>query len=119
MRRLKGIVWAVLISLIPLMGWAEEAHQREESLDDEVIVKSIEGHHLLLPKDWPVEKRDGRLVPIPIEEYLSMKFRAIEQTLQQVGARLEALEKRLGELEQHDKALQRRLRLLEEAPHRD
>lgn len=118
MRRLQGIVWGVLVGLIPLMGWAEGTHQRNESPDDEVIVKSIEGHHLLLPKDWPVGKRNGRLVPMPIEEYLSMKFRAIEQTLQQFGVRLEALEKRLGELEQHDKTVQMRLRLLEEAlPH--
>ena len=113
-------VWVVLVGQIPLrLGWAEETRPRDESPDDEVVVKSIEGHHLLLPKDWPVEKRDGRLVPIPIEEYLSRKFRAIEQTLQQFGARLGALEKRLGEFEQRDKALQIRLRLLEEASHHD
>ena len=82
--------------------------------DDEVAVRTEGGHHVLLPKDWPVEQRDGRLVPIPIEEYLSMKFGQVATTFEERDRRLETLGQRLRELEEDHKMLQQRLRVLEQ-----
>ena len=90
---------------------AEEAHLS----DDEVVVRREGAHRLLLPKDWPVEEGEGRLAPIPIEGYLSMKFGQVSSALDQVDQRLEALERRLRKLEDDSKTSQMRLRLLETA----
>ena len=82
--------------------------------DDEVTVRTEGAHHLLLPKDWPVEQKDGRIAPAPIEEYLSMKFNQVKEAFTETDRRLAALEQRIEALERDHKALQKRLRVLEE-----
>ena len=83
--------------------------------DDEVVVRTEGAHRLLLPKDWPVEEQEGRFAPIPIEEYLSMKFSQVGATFDQITQRLDVLERRLQKLEEDHKTSQVRLRLLEAA----
>ena len=82
--------------------------------DDEVIVKTEGAHHLLLPKDWPVEQKDGRVAPIAIEEYLSLKFGQVKEKFNDTGQSLAALAQRITRLEQEHKTLVKRIRLLEE-----
>ena len=82
--------------------------------DDEVIVKTEGAHHLLLPKDWPVEQKDGRVAPIAIEEYLSLKFGQVKEKFNDTEQSLAALAQRIAQLEQEHKALVKRIRLLEE-----
>ncbi len=65
------------------------------------VVKTHDGLRFNLPADWPVEKRDGAVGPIPIEEYLARKFSALD-------ARLRALEQQIGSLDV-------RMRVLEES----
>ena len=105
------LVLAVVLGACVPCGWAKDSAMT----DDEVAVRTQGGHHLLLPKDWPVEQRDGRIVPIPIEEYLSMKFGQVATTFEERDRRLETLEQRLQKLEESQKVLQQRLRLLEQA----
>ncbi|HQP10810.1 MAG TPA: hypothetical protein PKV41_05445, partial [Candidatus Omnitrophota bacterium] len=56
-----------------------------------------------VPEDWPVEKRGGVLAPIPTEEYVSLKFKEIEQEFQAVQEKFSgdfgALESRLKDIE--------------------
>ena len=82
--------------------------------DDEVIVKTEGAHHLLLPKDWPVEQKDGRVAPIAIEEYLSLKFGQVKEKFNDTEQSLAALAQRITQLEQGNKALVKRIRVLEE-----
>ena len=86
--------------------------------DDEVVVRTEGAHHLLLPKDWPVEQKDGRIAPAPIEEYLSMKFDQVKEVFTETDRRLAALEQRFERLEQEHTMLQKRLRVLEEPTER-
>ena len=37
-----------------------------------------------LPEDWPIGKRGGLISPIPIEEYVSIKFAEIEKEFQAI-----------------------------------
>ena len=83
--------------------------------DDEVVVRTEGAHRLLLPKDWPVEERDGRIVQASLVDYLSMKFGQVAERLEQVTQRLEAIERRLQKLEEESKTSQMRLKLLEAA----
>lgn len=82
--------------------------------DSEVVVKTEGPHRLLLPRDWPVEHKDGRIAPVSIETYLSMKFEQVGQALERLDRRLAALDARLqaAEAGQHSQDL--RLQLLEE-----
>lgn len=82
--------------------------------DDEVVVKTEGSHRLLLPKDWPIEQRDGQVGPVPIEAYLSMKFGQVREKFTATEQRIAALEQRVQQLEEDRKVLLIRLQRLEE-----
>ena len=87
----RALRWLLALGLgaVAPSGWAED---RQGLTDDEVTVR-IEGRHrLLLPKDWPVEDRDGLLRPVSLEVYLSLKFGQVKVALDTVHRQLEARE---------------------------
>ncbi len=93
------------------IGWTEERHLS----DAEITVRTTEdGHRLLLPKDWPIERKNGVIAPVGVEQYLSVKFNQVEQAFQSIDARLNQLEARVTTLEQDQQSTQQRLRALEE-----
>ncbi|HTL47663.1 MAG TPA: hypothetical protein VL688_06315 [Verrucomicrobiae bacterium] len=67
----------------------------EKSPHDYVTVKSQEGLTFNVPEDWPVEKRGSTVGPVPVEEYLAMKFAKVNE-------RIDALEKRVSQLESEE-----------------
>ena len=111
-------LWFCFFPFAVYLADAEHAQAKEEPMtDDEVVVKTEGAHRLLLPKDWPVEEKDGRIGPVPIEEYLSMKFGQVKEKFSDTEHQIGALEQRLQQLEADHKVLQKRLRLLEERAH--
>ena len=64
------------------------------------VEKTSEQLHFKLPPDWPIEKRAGMVQPIPVEEYLAMKFKALEARLQVLEQHLSGLDLRLRVLEE-------------------
>ncbi len=108
-------LWFFLLPFSFCLGAAPVSFAKEEPLtDDTVTVKTEGSHRLLLPSDWPIEHKDGRFAPAPMEEYLSMKFGQVRAKFSETEARLEALERRLEQAEQDQKALLKGLKLLEE-----
>ena len=112
--------------LVALGTSAPDGLAKDEPLtDDKVVVKTEGAHRLLLPKDWPVEHKDGQLSPIPLEEYLSMKFGQVKEKFSEEDERIAELTRRLEQLEQDQTAVQKRLRMIEqrlaeqEVPHGD
>jgi len=71
------------------------------------VVKTEDGLRFKLPPDWPVEKRNGIVSPIPVEEYLSKKFSAVESRLQQLEQQVVAADLRLRTMEEELKKQQR------------
>ena len=65
-----------------------------------MVKKTKDGLHFQLPADWPVEKRGGMTVPIPIEEYLVQKFRVMESRFQAIEQRFNGFDIRLRALEE-------------------
>ena len=59
-----------------------------------------------VPPDWPIEKRNGIMGPIPIEEYLARKFSALEQRLQSLEQRVSGFDIRLRNLEAQNQKTQ-------------
>ena len=59
-----------------------------------------------LPPDWPIEERGGLVGPIPVEEYLAMKFSALDARLQGLEQQLSGLDLRIRVLEEAQKKQQ-------------
>ncbi len=83
----------------------------EESRDEkeEIIVREQKGLRFKLPADWPIERHDGVLSPVPVEKYLSLKFSAINVRLDSMEERISSLEQRLRLLEQELRAVRNSL----------
>src|SRR3989338_11468730 len=110
-----GLPWLILISVVLLWCGGAAGAEEQALTDDEVVVRTEGAHRLLLPKDWPVEEQDGRIVQAPLVDYLSMKFGQVATRLAQATGRLEAIERRLQQLEEDLKTAQMRVKLLETA----
>lgn len=113
MRRLVLIGW--------LLGVAAVGAAAEDGAltDSEVVVREEGAHRLLLPKDWPVEHADGRIAPVSVETYLSMKFGQVAAQFAALEQRLGSLERQLGRLAEAAMVLQTRVHRLEERVHTD
>ena len=92
----------ITLSLIGLLAAGEGFAQAEDGAATErpTVRKTQEQLHFELPLDWPVEKRGGIVGPIPVEEYLAMKFKALEARLQVIEQRLNGLDLRLRVVEE-------------------
>jgi len=80
--------------------WAEDGSAAERA----TVRKTKEQLHFELPADWPVEKRGGIVAPIPVEEYLAVKFKALELRLQTIEQRLNGFDLRLRVMEEATKS---------------
>lgn len=110
-----GQVTYAALSVIVMIGMARRSAAEDATLTDEDVVVKTEGaHHLLLPRDWPIEHKDGRIAPVAMEEYLSMKFGQVRQKFDETDERLDGLTRRVKALEEDRNTLQQRLRVLEE-----
>ena len=83
--------------------------------DSEVVVKTDGPHRLLLPRDWPIEHKDGRIAPVSIEIYMSMKFEQVGKVLERLDRRVAALEAGMVAAQEVQRAQALRLKLLEES----
>ena len=89
-----------LFLLLVLVGLATAAAEEGDSVARATVRKTAEQLHFELPPDWPVEKRGGIVGPIPVEEYLALKFKALEARLQTIEQRLNGLDLRLRVMEE-------------------
>ena len=87
----------------------------EKSSDTATVQKTSDGLHFNVPSDWPIEKRNGVTGPIPIEEYLARKFKALEAQLQALEQRLSSFDIRLRVMEEELKKSRQGLRSAEPA----
>ena len=67
----KSIILAGFFVL--LCFWASET-VRVNAEETKRTTKTLKGINFNIPADWPLEERGGALGPIPVEEYLIMKF---------------------------------------------
>ena len=77
------------------VGRAEDAPGTTRKTEDRL--------NFQLPPDWPVEKRNGIMAPIPVEEYLAKKFKALDSRLEYIEQRFNAFDIRLRALEEQNK----------------
>ncbi len=109
-RKKLALLLLVFVVLTPLnISHAEDNPDR--------TIKSAKGLNFNVPPDWPLEDRGGSLSPIPVEEYLIMKFKKSDERFKQMEARLdlqsENFTKRIAALEEQITAIDNRLENLE------
>ena len=110
----RGVAALVGCPIALLLGLAPGASAEEAELTDETLaIRREAGHQLLLPNDWPVVRQDGVLAPVPLEEYLSMKFGQVRGVTDRSDRRLNALDRRLARVEEQQRALLLGLKALE------
>ena len=98
--KLIAAVYGLLVAAAAPQGVAAQEATEEERV---TVRKTMQQLHFQLPPDWPIEKRGGIVAPIPIEEYLAQKFKALESKLQVIEQRLNGLDLRLRVLEESQK----------------
>lgn len=106
---------AAALACLLLVAASAAAAEESGLTDSDVVVKTEGPHRLLLPRDWPVEHKDGRIAPVSIETYLSLKFQQVSEALSRVDRRLSALESAVASAEEARHAQALRLKLLEDA----
>ena len=115
------IAWGAVALACPPLGGGWRAGVSAQAADDSTepaatVLKSRDGLHFQLPTDWPVEKRNGVVGPIPIEEYVSRKFATLEKRLQTLEQQVSVFDLRMRVLEEATKKDAQQLRSREAAP---
>lgn len=77
---MKKVISVFLLGMIPVIGFADE--DKTKALpSDENEVRVSRGLRFSVPKDWPMDERNGGISPVPVEEYMLMKFKKIDERL--------------------------------------
>ena len=107
---------SVTAQLIVSIGWLALASNASiASAEDQnnqppsTVIKTNAGLNFNVPADWPIEKRNGVVGPIPIEEYLGRKFSALDSRLQSLERQASAMDLRLRVVEEALQKSSRRL----------
>jgi hypothetical protein len=101
----------LVLVLLLMLGTTPPARAEDAaSSEPPTVQKTSEGLHFKVPPDWPIEKRGGIMAPIPIEEYLARKFKALEAQLQALEQRLNGFDVRLRVVEEQAKKQREGLR---------
>jgi len=96
----------LLLLGITQAGWGEDS----ASTEPPTIQKTSERLHFNVPPDWPIEKRGGIMAPIPIEEYLARKFKALDARLRVLEQQFNGFDVRLRVVEEQAKQQRQGLR---------
>ena len=79
-----------LISIFPVPARAADV-EHSDAYDNSTVVKVVDGIRFQVPKDRPIEKMDGFIRPMPLDEYVSTKFSKLEERLQNMERSIEEM----------------------------
>lgn len=91
---------------------AEDAKDYEE-LEDGMVVKTVDGLRFVVPKDRPIEKKDGVVAPMSLDKYVAMKFAKIEERFQKLETSLGKIEEDLKSIKEDIKVFKKSKKFLE------
>lgn len=97
---IKFVVGIFILAVFGICVWLELPNRVQAARDDdEVTVKKEKGLSFKVADDWPIEERNGLVGPIPIEEYVSIKFKDIRTQLSNLSQQMSVLDLRLQTVE--------------------
>ncbi len=115
-RTVGGRILLLGTGLVLLPAAVARSVEDQQEAAQATVVKTTDQLHFNLPPDWPVERRGGITAPIPVEEYLAMKFAALEGRLRALDQQFQGLEIRLRVMEESARSQQHALRSAEGGP---
>ena len=101
------IAYALICILASVLIWLGLPWKGVQAQDDEHKTVTAKGINFNVPEDWPIEERGGTVGPIPIEEYLGLKFRKIQQQFADIDAERGTLEKDVESLKEQTAELKK------------
>ena len=63
------------------------------------VVKTVEGVNFGVPEDWPIQIVGSSVSAIPVEQYLTMKFKNLDMRLQAIEQQVNQLTLRVRVME--------------------
>jgi hypothetical protein len=91
--KVMGVVVFFTVSFLqPLQG--EE--KKESESDYKTIIKTVDGLKFDVPEDRPIEKKHSIIAPMPLDEYVAMKFLKLEDRLQKIENSIKQIEEDLS-----------------------
>ena len=111
-----------LVFLILAIGGILSPAARLDAASEErktTSVRTVKGIQFNLPEDWPIKEQGegSALQPIPVEEYVVLKFGKVDERLEQLDKRMTKeftqLKSKVKELSDKVSDLEERLRDLE------
>ncbi len=106
MTRKKSLLAALFLVFFwtSLSGAANEPKAKEgkDGEEDLITVRTPEGLYFKVPPDMPIVKRNGTVGPIPMEEYLHRKIRALNKQIEDLTKKVEELSKRVEHIEKEE-----------------
>ena len=99
-----GIVTAAGLAAAPMRARAED--KADAPKDGDLVVTTAGNIRYISLKDWPARRKNGVISPVPMEEYLSMKFGQLREQLAAVNQRFQALEQKMKQFEESQTQLQ-------------
>lgn len=83
-----GIV-VLFVAFILSLSYEGFAQDEKENATAENPVRVVSGVGFSVPADWPIERRNGATGPIPIEEYMALKFNKLEERISALESKME------------------------------
>lgn len=107
------LVIFLFVFLCPFVLRAAVDADKEEELEDGMVIKTVDGLRFTVPKDRPIEKKDGIIGPMALDRYVAIKFSKIEERLQKIEASIDKIEERLTSAEEEIKVFKKSKKFLE------
>lgn len=96
----REIYKAAFLAALLSFGICSTLLAAETSRKDKVVTKSQNNINFNLPEDWPIQEKDGAVGPVPIEEYIALKFDSVTERLQKIETVTSELSGRIKTVEE-------------------
>lgn len=82
------------IILLPI--FAQDDAGLNEDAEGKTVVKTVAGLKFEVPKDRPIEEKNNIVSPIPLDEYVALKFSKLESRLQKIEESISQIQNQLN-----------------------
>ena len=96
----RGLFLAGLLAGLCASGMMTVRAAEAPAAEEDTVMQTKSGLHFRVPADWPIEERNGVTAPIPIEEYVTRKFTALEARIRTLEQQVSGSDLRLRVLEE-------------------
>jgi len=95
--KIKNICLLAIFSFIILFTlFAQDDTGLKEDAERKTVIKTVSGLRFEVPEDRPIEERDNIIAPMPLDEYVALKFSKFESRLQKIEENINQIQDQLN-----------------------